>query len=131
MKIVAFFCQWCAYRGADLAGITRLFYPSEIKIVKIPCTGGLSPHTILKTFQMGADGIIVGGCYPGECHYQHGNLIAEKRIKVLREILKMVGINPERLEIVWISAGEGLKMQEKAYEFYEKIKKLGNLKGNE
>ncbi|MEO0275906.1 MAG: hydrogenase iron-sulfur subunit [candidate division WOR-3 bacterium] len=128
MKIIAFFCQWCAYRGADLAGTLRLEYPHEIRIVKIPCTGGISPHILLKTFQMGADGILIGGCYPGECHYEHGNLIAEKRIKILKEILKKVGIEPERIEITWISAGEGIKMQKKACEFYEKIKKLGSLK---
>lgn len=127
MKIIAFFCQWCAYRGADLAGISRLVYPAELKIIKIPCTGGLSPHVILKTFQMGADGILIGGCYPGECHYEYGNILAEKRIKTLRELLKITGINPERLEIEWISAGEGIKMQRKAYEFCNKIKKLGKL----
>lgn len=130
MKIIAFFCQWCAYRGADLAGISRLEYPSELKIVKIPCTGGLSPHVVLKAFQMGADGVLIGGCYPEECHYKYGNILAKRRVKTLREILKITGINPERLEIEWISAGEGIKMQKKAYEFCEKIKKLGKLNLN-
>jgi coenzyme F420-reducing hydrogenase delta subunit len=125
IRIIAFFCQWCSYRGADLAGVSRLSYPSNIRIIKIPCTGGLSPHLVLKALQGGADGILIGGCYPGECHYEHGNLLAEKRLKVLKKILEIIGISGDRIEIEWISAGEGLKVQRRTSEFFERIKKLG------
>jgi len=127
IRIVAFFCQWCSYRGADLAGVSRLTYPANIRIIKIPCTGGLSPHIVLKALQEGADGVLIGGCHPGECHYEHGNLLAEKRLKVLKKMLGIIGISEDRVEIDWISAGEGLKVKRKTSEFYEKIKKLGPL----
>jgi len=126
-EIVAFFCQWCSYRGADLAGVSRLTYPSRVKILRIPCTGWLSPHLVLKAFQSGADGVLVSGCHPGECHYEHGNLMARARIELMRELLDLLGISKERLKIDWISAGEAIKVKDKVGEFYDRVKDLGHL----
>jgi coenzyme F420-reducing hydrogenase delta subunit len=125
INILGFLCEWCAYQGADLAGTSRLNYPAEIKLIKVPCSGRVSGHMILKAFQKGADAVFVAGCHPGDCHFKSGNIIAQKRIKVIKSILDTIGIEPLRLDFFFISASEGLKFKKVAEEFYAKIEKLG------
>jgi len=130
IKILGFLCQWCAYQGADLAGTSRLIYPAEVKLIKVPCSGRVSAHIIFKAFQKGADGVFVAGCHIGDCHFKCGNIIAEKRIKVIKAILDSLGIEPIRLDFFFISASEGLKFKKVAEEFYAQIKKMGSLNLN-
>jgi len=130
INILGFLCQWCAYQGADLAGISRLNYPAEIKLIKVPCSGRVSAHMILKAFQEAAWGVFVAGCHPGDCHYKCGNIMAEKRIKVIKAILETVGIEPIRLDFFFISASEGLKFKKVVEEFSAQIEKLGPLNLN-
>jgi len=106
-KIVAFLCTWCSYAGADLAGVSRIQYPSNIRIVRVPCSGRISPIFILRALQNGADGVLVSGCHPGDCHYISGNLSARRRFALLRELLQYAGIEPERVQFTWVSASEG------------------------
>ena len=109
LKIVGFLCNWCSYAGADLAGINRLQYGHEIRIIRVPCSGRVNPLLVLKCFQEGADGVLVSGCHPGDCHYQEGNYYARRRMHVLRELLDFVGIDRRRLHLHWVSAAEGAK----------------------
>jgi len=109
LKIVGFLCNWCSYAGADLAGVNRLQYGHEIRIVRVPCSGRVNPMLILKCFQEGADGVLVAGCHPGDCHYQEGNYYARRRMHVLRELLDFVGIDRRRFHVRWVSASEGAK----------------------
>lgn len=107
--IVALVCNWCSYAGADMAGTSRLQYPATVRLVRFPCTGRMSPLVILKALGQGADGILVSGCHPGDCHYVHGNLVARRRFTLLRALLDFVGIDPRRLHFAWVSAAEGHK----------------------
>ena len=106
-KIVAFVCTYCTYAGADLAGTSRLKYAPNVRIVKLPCTGRISPMFILKALQKGADGVLISGCHPGDCHFTSGNLHARRRWTVFRSLLNFVGIPDERIWVSWISAAEG------------------------
>ncbi len=124
-KIVAFLCNWCSYAGADLAGVSRIQYPPNIRPIRIMCTGRMDPVYILKAFAEGADGVLVAGCHPGDCHYVTGNYKAERRVKVMMEILEDLGIERERLMLRWISASEGERFAQTVKEFVERIKKLG------
>lgn len=126
IKILGFLCQWCAYQGADLAGTSRLSYPAQIKLIKMPCSGRVSSHMIFKAFQEGADGVFVAGCHPGDCHYKSGNLMAEKRIKVIQAILDSIGFDKRRLEFFNISASEGARFSQISKEFYNKIREMGS-----
>jgi len=108
-RILAFVCRWCTYAGADLAGTSRLKYPPQIRIVKLPCSGRIDPLFLLRGFQMGADGVLVSGCHPGDCHYTSGNYYARRRWILFRELLDFVGLEPERLHFSWVSAAEGAK----------------------
>ena len=130
-SIIAFCCNWCSYAGADLAGVSKLQYPSNIKIVRVMCTGMVNPIYILKLLLNGVDGVLVAGCHPGDCHYLRGNLLARRRITMLKKIIKTFGINPQRLKLEWISASEGGKFAQTVKDFVEEIKKLGpnELKG--
>lgn len=123
--IVCFACQWCTYAGADLAGTSRMKYPENIRIIKIPCTGRLNPHYVMKAFDKGMDAVLVSGCHPGDCHYLEGNYYARRRVIVIKKLLETIGINPERLQMSWISASEGRKFTEVVKDVLEKIKKLG------
>jgi len=125
LKILAFFCNWCAYAGVDTAGVSRFRYPTPVRIIRLMCTGRVEPLHILKAFELGADGVLVGGCYIKNCHYVSGNLRAEKRVEALRKQLKEIGINPERLKIEWFSAGEGKKIAEYLDAFTKKVHELG------
>lgn len=108
-SIVGFLCTWCSYAGADFAGTSRLGYPSNIRIVRVPCSGKVDPLFILKAFERGADLVLVSGCHPGDCHYISGNYHARRKLPVFRELLGLVGIDKRRLQLSWVSASEGNK----------------------
>jgi len=124
-KIVGFFCNWCSYTGADLAGTSRTKYPHNIRIIRIMCSGRIDERLILKAFAVGADGVLVCGCHPGDCHYQKGNLSARRRIVGLKPLLNALGIDKDRLRLEWISASEGPKVAETVKGFTQTVKGLG------
>ena len=128
-RIIAYCCNWCAYAGADLAGINRRQYAPEVRILRVMCSGRVSQGIILKTFTSGADGVMVLGCHPGECHYQVGNVFAEKRVEEVRELLDLAGVDPSRLLLRWISASEGELFGRTIDEFVAHILELGPLGG--
>jgi F420-non-reducing hydrogenase iron-sulfur subunit len=107
--IVAFCCNWCSYAGADLAGTSRMAYPANVRIVRVPCSSRVNPSFIIRAFQRGADGVIVAGCHPGDCHYHSGNFFTRRRFTVLKQMLEYMGIEPERFQVRWISGSEGAK----------------------
>lgn len=124
-KIVAFLCNWCAYAGADMAGTSRLKYPANVMPIKVMCSGRVDPEFILNAFEKGADGVFIGGCHPGDCHYVNGNLRTRRRVKMMKKLLEQMGVNPKRLRLEWISATEGAKFARVIKEFVEEIKELG------
>ena len=124
-KILAFLCNWCSYAGADLAGISRIQYPPNIRIVRVPCSGRVSPFYLVKSLQAGWDGVLVSGCHPGDCHYISGNLVARRRFAIVKDILEFMGIAPGRLNFSWVSAAEGEKFSKVVREVVERVKKLG------
>lgn len=125
-KIVGFLCNWCSYAGADLAGVSRIQYPPNIRIIRVMCSGRIDPIFILEAFKNGADGVLVAGCHlPSDCHYLSGNFKALRRVTLLRRIIKEFGIEPERLRLEWISASEGDKFAAVVRDMVEQIKKLG------
>lgn len=111
-RIVAFLCNWCSYAGADLAGVSRLQYPPNVRVIRVPCSGRVNPLYILKVLQNGADGVLVSGCHPGDCHYITGNLYARRKFAVLKRLLTYVGLEPERVHFSWVSASEGVRFAE-------------------
>ena len=123
--IIGFLCNWCSYAGADLAGVSRLQYPPNVRVVRVMCSARVSPIYILKALTGGLDGVLVGGCHPGERHYMKGNYYARRRMLLAKQLLEHVGIEPERLHLEWISASEGPKFAETIQNFTEEIKKLG------
>jgi F420-non-reducing hydrogenase iron-sulfur subunit len=123
--IVAFLCNWCSYTGADLAGTSRLKYPHNIRIIRIMCSGRIEPTFVLKAFHEGADGVLVCGCHPGDCHYQEGNYKCLRRYYLMRNYIEQMGIDPERLQLDWISASEGKAFAGLIDEMTEKVRKLG------
>ncbi len=127
LDILALVCNWCTYTAADLAGVTRLHYPAQVKIIRFMCTGMIDMRYILRCFLDGADGVFIGGCHPGDCHYVSGNLKARVRIQGIRPVLESVGIPRERLRLEWIGASEGKKFQEDLTSFAGEIQKLGPL----
>lgn len=124
-KIVAFLCNWCSYAGADLAGTSRLQYPSNIRIIRLPCSGRINPLYIIKALADGADGIMVSGCHPGDCHYLTGNLYARRRFTMLKRLLTTAGIEPNRVHFTWVSASEGGRFAAVVEEVVSKVRKLG------
>jgi len=108
-RLVGFLCKWCSYAGADLAGTSRKKYPSNVRIIRVPCSGRVDPLFILKALRLGFDGVLVSGCHPGECHYQTGNYRARRRIAITKKFLEYMGMAPERLQASWVSASEGEK----------------------
>ena len=124
-RIAAFFCNWCTYGGADLAGVSRLQYPTNIRVIRIPCTGRLNPNFILTAFRGGADGVWVSGCHPGDCHYISGNLHARRRFAILKNLLEYVGMEPGRLHFSWISSAEAEKFQKTVTEVTQAVQELG------
>jgi len=126
-KIVAFFCNWCTYTAADLAGIARLTYAPNGRIVRLMCSGRLDPQFVLTAFREGAEGVLIGGCHPGDCHYQEGNYKALRRYTLLKKLLQAMGIEEERVRLEWISASEGDRVQKAMNEMAAAIRKLGPL----
>jgi F420-non-reducing hydrogenase iron-sulfur subunit len=124
-KIVAFCCNWCSYAGADLAGVSRMQYPPNARVIRIMCTGRLEPEFILRAFELGADGVLVAGCHIGDCHYISGNERAEVKIAMTAELLDVLGIDKRRLRLEWISAAEGRKFADTMKDFVDKLRELG------
>lgn len=124
-KIVAFLCNWCSYAGADLAGVSRFQYPPNIRILRVPCSGRVSANMILSALRSGADGVLVSGCHPGDCHYISGNLHARRRFTVLKNFLEFLGIEPGRLNFSWVSASEGEQFASVVQEVTNRVKALG------
>jgi F420-non-reducing hydrogenase iron-sulfur subunit len=124
-KIIAFVCNWCTYAGADLTGTSRIKYAQNVRIIRFPCTGRIDFTLILKAFANGADGIIVSGCHPNDCHYTSGNFHARRRWMVFRNLLEFVGIEVQRIAFSWVSAAEGAKWAEVVNNHVAEIKKLG------
>ena len=125
--IIGFTCNWCSYRAADLAGTARVKYPPNVRLIRMMCSGRLDPTFVLKAIAGGADGILITGCHPGECHYLEQNYKALRRFQLLRRTLAQMGIRPERLKLVWASAAEGVKLAEEITRFTEEIRLLGPL----
>ncbi len=124
-KIIGFLCNWCSYAGADLAGVSRFQYPPNIRVIRVMCSGRLDPAIVLEMLIQGADGVFIGGCHLGDCHYIKGNYYAEKRYKMTKKLLAKTGLNPERLQLKWISASEGQLFADTMKEITEKITELG------
>lgn len=126
--IIAFLCNWCSYAGADLAGTSRRKYPPNVKIVRVMCSGRINPMFVVNALQQGADGVLIGGCHPGDCHYVEGNYLARRRITVMKDLLEFIGIDPRRVRMTWVSASEGNKFAEVIAEITEDVKKVGPMK---
>ncbi len=123
--IVAFCCNWCSYAGADLAGTSRLKYPANIKIIRVPCSCRVNINFVLRAFQHGADGVVIAGCHPGDCHYSTGNYYTRRRFSLITNLTEYIGIEKERLKVDWISAAEGNKFAAVMNDILEDIYKLG------
>lgn len=126
--IVAFCCNWCSYAGADLAGSSRQVYPADVKIIRVPCSCRVNPMFILKAFQRGADGVIMCGCHPGDCHYSTGNYYTRRRMATLFSMLDFLGIEKERTRVEWVSASEGARFSQVMNDFCNHIKEIGECK---
>ena len=124
-KIIAFLCNWCSYAGADLAGISRIQYPPNVRIVRVPCSGRVNPLYLIKALQHGADGVLVSGCHPGDCHYTSGNYYARRRFSLLKNVLESMGIQPGRVNFSWVSAAEGAKFSQVITDVVESVRALG------
>lgn len=124
-KIAAIVCNWCTYAGADLAGISRIQYPPNVRIVRVPCTGRINPFYIIKAIQEGADGVLVSGCHPGECHYISGNLVARRKFATLKNLLNFIGMESERTMFTWVSASEGERFAKVIKGVAGKVQALG------
>lgn len=124
-KIIVFCCNWCSYAGADLAGISRLQIKPYFRVIRTMCSARVDPEWILEAMRLGADGVIVAGCHPGDCHYIGGNYRTRRRIALLRSLLKQFGLKPERLELAWVSAGEAQNFADTVNNFIDRIIKLG------
>jgi coenzyme F420-reducing hydrogenase delta subunit len=123
-QIVALVCNWCTYAGADMAGTTRLEYPATVRMVRFPCTGRMSPLMILRAFEQGADGVLVSGCHPGDCHYGTGNYHARRKLAVGRRLLETVGVHPDRMHFTWVSAAEGRRFAGVCAAFTDRLREL-------
>jgi coenzyme F420-reducing hydrogenase delta subunit len=124
-KIVAFLCNWCSYAGADLAGVSRIQYGTNIRIIRVPCSGRINPQYILKALQNGADGVLVSGCHPRDCHYISGNLVARRKFSLVKKLIEYVGIEPERVQFSWVSASEGVRFAGLINKVIAEVKKVG------
>ncbi len=124
-KILAFCCNWCAYAGADLAGVSRMQYPPNIRIIRVMCSGRVEPEFVLKAFTLGADGVLVLGCHPGDCHYLSGNYKTMRRVPLTKRLLEQFGVEQERLKLEWVSAAEGARFAQVVTDFTSKVKELG------
>ena len=130
-KIVGFLCRWCSYTGADLAGTSRIQYPATLSAIRVMCSGRVDPTFVVKAFADGADGVLIAGCHPGDCHYSEGNFRAMRRFPMLVKLLEQFGIEPERVRLEWISASEGAQFATVAKDMTEKMRVLGPLNWKE
>lgn len=128
IKLVGFLCNWCSYAGADMAGTARMKQPANLRVVRLPCTGRVNPLLILKAFMAGADGVLVSGCHPGDCHYNDGNYFARRRLELLARMLPAYGIEPERFRYTWVSASEGARWAEVVEGFTAAVESVGKLR---
>ncbi len=126
-KIVGFMCNWCAYRGADLAGTSRMKSAPNVRTVRVMCSGRVDPQLVVKALQLGADGVLILGCHPGDCHYAGGNYKAARRISLLKKMMAQFGIEDERIRLDWVSASEGDRFKKTVNEMTEQIRALGPL----
>ncbi len=127
-RIVAFLCNWCSYAGADLAGVSRFQYPPYIKVIRVPCSGRVNPMFIVRALQSGADGVLVSGCHPGDCHYATGNYYARRKFVLLKTLLDFVGLEEGRVHFSWVSAAEGEKFAAIVRKVTDAVKELGPAK---
>ncbi|MBU1672753.1 MAG: hydrogenase iron-sulfur subunit [Actinobacteria bacterium] len=125
VRILAFLCNWCSYAGADLAGVSRMQYPPNVRDIRVMCTGTISPYFVLKAFQEGIDGVLIAGCHIGDCHYGKGNYATAKRFRVLEDLLTSIGVDPRRIRLEWVSAAEGAKFQQVITDFTEQVRQAG------
>ena len=123
--IIGFCCNWCSYAGADLAGVSRLQYPPNLRIIRVMCSGMVHPNIVIDALTKGADGVLMCGCHPGDCHYLEGNLKAEKRAEAIKLLLQDFGIEEERFRLEWVSASEGPRFAQVVTEMVEKVRELG------
>ena len=126
-RIIGFLCNWCSYTGADLAGTARIKYAHNIRSIRVMCSGRVEPTYIIKALHEGADGVLIAGCHPGDCHYQEGNYKALRRYRLLKRILPEYGIEPERLKLEWVAASEGERFARIVNDFTEQLRELGPL----
>jgi F420-non-reducing hydrogenase iron-sulfur subunit len=126
-KIIAFLCNWCSYRAADLAGTSRIKYPPNMRMIRVMCSGRVDPTFVLKAFALGADGVMIAGCHPGECHYLEQNYKAMRRFAMLHHTLRMLGVEEKRVRLQWASAAEGAQLARAIREMTEEVRALGPL----
>jgi len=124
-RIAAFLCNWCSYAGADLAGVSRIQYPPNVRVIRVPCSGRINPLFIVRALQSGMDGVLVSGCHPGDCHYISGNLYARRKFALMKSLLEHVGIEPERVQFSWVSAAEGIRFAELLHTVIEAVAEIG------
>jgi coenzyme F420-reducing hydrogenase delta subunit len=127
--IVAFLCNWCSYAGADLAGVSRLQYAPNVRIIRVPCSARINPQFIMKALQNGVDGVLVSGCHPGDCHYISGNLVARRKFALTKKFLEFVGVEPERVQFSWVSASEGRRFSDLMNKVIADVRRVGPAKG--
>jgi F420-non-reducing hydrogenase iron-sulfur subunit len=124
-RIAAFLCNWCSYAGADLAGVSRIQYPPNVRVIRVPCSGRINPLFIVKALQSGMDGVLVSGCHPGDCHYISGNLYARRKFALMKNLLEYVGIEPDRVHFSWVSAAEGIRFAQLLSTVIDSVRELG------
>jgi len=124
-RIIAFLCKWCSSAGSDLAGVSRMEYPPNVTPIQVMCSGSVSPLYIFSAFSRGADGVLVSGCHPGDCHYIKGNFYARRKLAMVKKLMEHVGLDPERFQMSWVSAAEGQKYTQIIKDFVNELKPLG------
>jgi len=124
-RIAAFLCNWCSYAGADLAGVSRIQYPPNVRVIRVPCSGRINPLFVVKALQSGMDGVLISGCHPGDCHYISGNLYARRKFALMKNLLEYVGIEPERVQFSWVSAAEGIRFAELLHKVIDTVREIG------
>jgi len=128
-NIVAFLCNWCSYAGADLAGTSRVRYPANVQVIRVMCSGRVNPLYVMNALQQGADGVLVSGCHPGDCHYMEGNFYARRRFGMLKDLMEFIGVDPRRFHMSWVSASEGHKWKEVVGKTVEDAREAGPFEG--
>jgi F420-non-reducing hydrogenase iron-sulfur subunit len=126
-KLVGFLCNWCSYTGADLAGTARMKYPPNLRVIRVMCSGRVDPNFVLDALAKGADGVLVLGCHPGDCHYSEGNYKCQRRVPLTRKLAEQMGIDPRRIRLEWVSASEGARFTQVVTEFTDEVRALGPL----